>query len=530
MPVFSEMSMLNGRLFLKIFFAVAVLVMLWIAAGISLLDDDWGHLKLASQGIISVFTTGWEGLVGQGGYYRPVVVLSFYFDYLIGGFDPTVYHITNVVIHAVCTYLVFLFALNLGITRRIAFGGALLFLVLPIHTDSVFWIVGRTDSVCALFYLSALVLFLAYLEQERVQTLVGFAICCLLALFSKEMALSLIGALAVLAVYKKVWRSSAALRILSVLSGVFLVYFFSRWSVLGSVLGGTPRVSILDWMLDGLKAIAKMGMTDVKWFGVVVLIATAGVLFYEIAQKKRRGAGEQGSKGDSLVLPCSPAPLLIVLVLVSLAPALGHLHNWYLYLPSAFFCMGLSVVWHESRRQIFYFLFGVLVLYYATVMGREGMFWRATSEISETFVGKLMPYAQETSGKLFVLNVPAAWTPDGSLSGKPLFAYALKNALTMRTSKALVSELVVVNHVWLTGDDFRCEVEQTAGGFNLGIEHGGFFAFFGNNKGKELPFVLDHSWGQVATHRSGSLSVIVNTRQGDCVVVYDYGEFQQLFP
>ncbi|MDP6037492.1 MAG: aldo/keto reductase, partial [Candidatus Latescibacteria bacterium] len=177
----------------------------------------------------------------------------------------------------------------------------MLFLVLPIHTDSVFWIVGRTDSVCALFYLSALVLFLAYLEQERVQTLVGFAICCLLALFSKEMALSLIGALAVLAVYKKVWRSSAALRILSVLSGVFLVYFFSRWSVLGSVLGGTPRVSILDWMLDGLKAIAKMGMTDVKWFGVVVLIATAGVLFYEIAQKKRRGAGEQG--GSDLLCP-----------------------------------------------------------------------------------------------------------------------------------------------------------------------------------------------------------------------------------
>ncbi|MDP6037493.1 MAG: hypothetical protein QGG64_03005 [Candidatus Latescibacteria bacterium] len=103
MPVFSEMSMLNGRLFLKIFFAVAVLVMLWIAAGISLLDDDWGHLKLASQGIISVFTTGWEGLVGQGGYYRPVVVLSFYFDYLIGGFYTTVYHITNVVIQAVFT-------------------------------------------------------------------------------------------------------------------------------------------------------------------------------------------------------------------------------------------------------------------------------------------------------------------------------------------------------------------------------------------------------------------------------------------
>ena len=66
----------------------AVIGLSYLAADISLLDDDWGHLKLASKGIYFALTTGWEGLVGEGGYYRPVVVLTFYFNYLLGGFDP----------------------------------------------------------------------------------------------------------------------------------------------------------------------------------------------------------------------------------------------------------------------------------------------------------------------------------------------------------------------------------------------------------------------------------------------------------
>ena len=509
---------------------IGTLFLGWLALDVSLLDDDWGHLKLASLGMTSVLTTGWEGLVGRGGYYRPVVGLLFHLDYLIGGFDPTVYHISNVVIHAICTCLVFVFALRLGIVHPAACGGALMFFVLPIHTDSVFWIVGRTDSICALFYLGALILFVACLEQGRVGTLIGFAVFSLLALFSKEMALSLPGVLVATAVYKRGWRSPVALRMFGVLVGVFFVYFFVRWSVLGTVLGGTPRVSAMAWVLDGLKAIAKMGMTDVKWFGVAVLVATVGILFYEIGQKKSRGARGQESGGDSLFLFCYPVPLLIVLTLVSLAPALGHLHNWYLYLPSAFFCMGLSVVWLESRRRIFYFLFGVLVLYYAVVMGREGLFWQRTSEISETFVAELMPHAQETSGKLFVLNVPAAWTPDGSLSGKPLFAYALKNALAMRASVSLSSELVVVNHVWLTGSGFHCQVQPTVGRVVLTIDSGGFFSFYGKGEGKIPPFTIDYPWGQVMAHRQDSLSVVLKQKSGDRVVVYNRGEFQKLFP
>ena len=67
--------MSKGLTLLIICAAAAFAILAWIASGISLLDDDWGHLKLASKGVVFALTTGWEGLVGQGGYYRPAVVL-----------------------------------------------------------------------------------------------------------------------------------------------------------------------------------------------------------------------------------------------------------------------------------------------------------------------------------------------------------------------------------------------------------------------------------------------------------------------
>ena len=487
--------------------AIAVFVMLvWMASGISLLDDDWGHLMLASKGVAFALTTGWEGLAGQGGYYRPVVVLSFYFDYVIGGYEPAIYHIHNILIHTGCASLVFLLARSLCVERAVAWGSALLFFVLPIHTDSIFWIVGRTDLLCALFYLGALISFSAYLQRGSLLTLSALAACSALAFFSKEMAISLPVALAVWIAHRKAWKNVRTWRGVAVVCGALLAYFATRYLVLGSALGGTPRVSALNWMRDGAKAIAKFGMTDIWWLGIALLIASAGVFIFSSRRETRL------------------IPSLAGLVAASLAPALGHLHNWYLYLPSAFFCVGIAAVWLDKSRPACRVIFCVLIAYYGLVLGREGMFWREASKMSERAIADLMPHAQSTTGTLFACNVPAAWTPKGAFSGKPLFAYALKNALAMRSSQPLRAQIEMVNHVWLTGD-FECRVHRTSAGFDLAIAEGGFFSFHGKGQGQIPPFAIAHPWGALTVHALDSLSVALNVQPGDRIVIYDKGEW-----
>lgn len=485
-------------------FAGAVFVMLvWMALGISLLDDDWSHLILASKGIGPALTTGWQGLVGQGGYYRPVVVLSFYLDYLIGGYEPAIYHIHNILIHAGCASLVFLLARSLRVERAGAWGSALLFFVLPIHTDSVFWIVGRTDLLCALFYFGALLVFQAYLQRGSLLALFALAACSTLAFCSKEMAISLPIALAVWIAHRKAWKNARTWRGMAVVCGALLMYFAVRYLVLGSALGGTPRVSLLNWMWDGAKAIAKFGMTDIWWLGIALVIASAGIFIFKSRRETR------------LILP------LAGLVAASLAPALGHLHNWYLYLPSAFFSVGIAAVWLDKRRPVCRVIFCVLIAYYGLVLGREGMFWRQASKMSEHVLADLMPHAQRTTSTLFACNVPAAWTPKGAFSGKPLFAYALKNALALRSAQPLHAQIEMVNHVWLTGD-FESRVHRTNAGFDLAIAKGGFFSFHGKGQGQTPPFAIVHPWGTLTVHALDSLSVSLNAQPGDRVVIYNF--------
>ena len=229
---------------------------------------------------------------------------------------------------------------------------------------------------------------------------------------------------------------------------------------------------------------------------------------------------------DSVVLF---ALLLIFLLGASLAPTLGHLHNWYLYLPSAFFCLGISTIWLNKKQPILCSLFAVLILYYGVVIGREGFFWREASQISENAIAKLMPHARATTGTLFVCNVPSAWTPSGAFSGKPLFAYALQNALTMRSPQSLQAKIAMVNHVWLTGD-FAYRIHRTNTGFDLAIEKGGFFSFHSKGQGQTPPFTIDQMWGRVTVHATDSLSIALNMQPEDRVVIYNKGEFEKLWP
>uniref|UniRef100_A0A1B0D4L6 Uncharacterized protein n=1 Tax=Phlebotomus papatasi TaxID=29031 RepID=A0A1B0D4L6_PHLPP len=80
---------------------------------------------------------------GSHGSFRPLCVLSFRLNHLLGGFRPFGYHLTNVLLHAVATGLV------LKLARQLLAPGwgpavtGALFAAHPIHTEAVASVVGR---------------------------------------------------------------------------------------------------------------------------------------------------------------------------------------------------------------------------------------------------------------------------------------------------------------------------------------------------------------------------------------------------
>ncbi len=92
---------------------------------------------------------------------RPLPNLSFALNYYFHKYDVTGYHLVNIIVHVLTAFLVFLvFRQTLFLTGQkndlLAAAAALFWLVNPVHTQSVTYIVQRMNSMCALFYLLSL--------------------------------------------------------------------------------------------------------------------------------------------------------------------------------------------------------------------------------------------------------------------------------------------------------------------------------------------------------------------------------------
>src|SRR4051812_10573965 len=88
-------------------------------------------------------------------YWRPSVTASYALDWQLGQGSPVVFHISNLVWHAVASLLAFS-VLRRWVGATIpALLGALLFAIHPTKAESVAWIAGRTDVLCAVAMLLA---------------------------------------------------------------------------------------------------------------------------------------------------------------------------------------------------------------------------------------------------------------------------------------------------------------------------------------------------------------------------------------
>lgn len=146
---------------------------------------------------------------------RPVANLSFALNYYVGGYELAGYHLVNIAVHLVNGILVYLVASILlqrghaaaepsrGRRSRsrsppvaaMSLVAAAIFVAHPVQTQSVTYIVQRMNSLAAMFYLLALLLFLRGRLGPAGRRRWGLwslsVLCWLLALGSKQVAATL---------------------------------------------------------------------------------------------------------------------------------------------------------------------------------------------------------------------------------------------------------------------------------------------------------------------------------------------------
>jgi len=149
---------------------------------------------LVEHSKVRELSTPWRLFVGQPSgrpTYRMVRTISYALDYAIGGMEPTVYHFSNILYHTITALLVFRLVRRLTVAWRAALFASLLFAAHPIQTEAVAYISGRRDLLSTLFYLVGLLSFVRYRDEPNRRHLLVARGAFLLAVLSKEMAITL---------------------------------------------------------------------------------------------------------------------------------------------------------------------------------------------------------------------------------------------------------------------------------------------------------------------------------------------------
>jgi len=125
----------------------------------------------------------------DSGFYRPVTLLSFFFNYQLWGTFAGGYHLFNVIFHCLNGMLLFCLFLRALNNKAAAFLTALLFLIHPVQSETVAFIADIGDILCVFFLLLMSLCYFQFQQQQRRGRYI-FSICALvLALLSKENAM-----------------------------------------------------------------------------------------------------------------------------------------------------------------------------------------------------------------------------------------------------------------------------------------------------------------------------------------------------
>ncbi len=265
----------------------------------------------------------------QGRGFRPVTLSSYIVDHAVGGGRPGAYHATQVALHAVVVWLVYVVIRTLGIAPQWAVAGALVMGLHPIQTEAVNYLSARSS---VLGTLGLLVAFWTYVRwRDHPQSRRAWHVASLgflaLAVLSKESAV--VGLVWFVAYERLVattsWADTA--RRLSLHIATAAASLAPAIMVLGTTASGADvstetalatGVSVLGRHLWGV--IAPMGIEPVTpqpwvgWsqpgvWGAAILIGVAGVSAY--ALRGRLPLVAWGVVGAlSALLPVTALPLM----------------------------------------------------------------------------------------------------------------------------------------------------------------------------------------------------------------------------
>lgn len=158
--------------------------------------DD--QIVIIHNPLIQGLSTGWKGIVDVWNFQhsRFLTNLTLAINFAFHGLNTFGYHLINLFIHILTALGVCVFANQFVKTKSnekpdLGFWAGLLFLVHPVNTEAVSYISQRSSSLVALFYIWSVFFYLVGRQKHVIGYMISALLFGLLAIMSKETAVTL---------------------------------------------------------------------------------------------------------------------------------------------------------------------------------------------------------------------------------------------------------------------------------------------------------------------------------------------------
>ncbi|HXL54617.1 MAG TPA: hypothetical protein VN958_00075 [Chitinophagaceae bacterium] len=206
-------------------------------------NDDFIHISLSEQGVLL-----------QRNTFRPVCDISIMLDYWLWGKNAWGYHFINLLLHIVACIMFFFFLkfilkkyFGLQQTTFICWLTCVLFFIYAMHSEAIFWILGRSAILAAIFSIAFLFCYLK--KNEGNKYIAGYIFFFAISLLTYESSWMLpmycLAASITEVKNKKTTRQKEATHFATV-AGIFVLYLVIRWYYINEITGYYESAALLN--------------------------------------------------------------------------------------------------------------------------------------------------------------------------------------------------------------------------------------------------------------------------------------------
>lgn len=187
------------------------------------------------------------------GLYRPLSMVTFAIEWQLFGENTRMGHLINVLLYVLCGFVLYRVLDRVEGWKNTFKPGlvVLLFLAHPLHTEVVGNIKSRDEILCFLFCFLSIWEGIKYVDKQGVLNLFLSFVYSLLAMFSKESSILLLGYFVLITYWIQGKKINRQLPVAAMILLASLIYLAARNSVLDSVKG-IQAVSSVDNPLSGI--------------------------------------------------------------------------------------------------------------------------------------------------------------------------------------------------------------------------------------------------------------------------------------